>query len=435
MHVAFNGYFWDQPRTGSGQYLRHLWDTLVESQPGPPGDSLQGISSRRARDTYTLLLPSGASGDLGAGNERGSAGMPARLVVVGTPTPLMGGRSTDLDKISWELVGAAQLARSERADLLHVPYLTAPLPVPGKMKMPMVVTAHDMIPWVVPGYSGSAAVRLYLALAAACVKRADLIMADSEASRQDVIRVLKVPPGKVQTVYLGMEPHPAYTPEQINEVRSRHDLPPDYAFYLGGFDRRKNVPLLLRAWRSAIDQLCADETVPEGPPVLAIGGGIPEPGGVFPDVRGEVEQLGFAEGGAYAGAVRFLGRVTEEDKPVLMAGARLFVYASSYEGFGLDPLEAMSVGTAVVSSSGGSLSEVVGDGGLLVPPGDPKALSEAVVRAWTDPSLRAELQVRGERHAARFTWDKTAQQTYSLYGAVLRRAARKHGYPSTTGTH
>ena len=148
-------------------------------------------------------------------------------------------------------------------------------------------------------------------------------------------------------------------------MRSRLGLPENYAFYLGGFDRRKNVPLLLRAWHSALPQL---EDGSEKP-LLAIGGNIPEPGGVFPDVMAEARALGFAEAGS---AVRFLGMVSEEDKPLIMAGARLFIYPSAYEGFGLDPLEAMSVGCPVVSSSGGSLSEVVGDGGLLVPPDSEK---------------------------------------------------------------
>jgi glycosyltransferase involved in cell wall biosynthesis len=386
MHVAFNGYFWDQPRTGSGQYLRHLWSAL--GAVAPP--------SYRS----TLLLPPGLSARDVPTSER-------MAVAEGAPIPLLGGRAINLDKILWEMRGVARATRSVQADLLHVPYLSAPLPVPRKVKT--VVTAHDMIPWVLPGYSGHAAVRLYLRMSAACVRRADLIVADSEASRRDVIKVLRVPANKVHTVYLGMEEHPHYTPAQLAEVRARHNLPEDYAFYLGGFDRRKNVPLLLRAWRAILPRL-------EGPgehmPVLAIGGAVPGPGGVFPDILGEAARLGL---GGEDSSVRFLGRVSEEDKPLLMAAARLFVYPSAYEGFGLDPLEAMSVGCPVVSSSGGSLREVVGDAGLLVPPNDEGALAEAIACAWRNPDLRADLSQKGRRRAANFTWQKTAEQTLALY--------------------
>jgi glycosyltransferase involved in cell wall biosynthesis len=332
--------------------------------------------------------------------------------------PLLGGKAGDLDKLYWEGWETARLAKQQRAQVLHVPYLTAPAPLPGVRSCPVVVTAHDMIPWAVPGYGGSAAARLYFALALASVRRAALVIADSEASRLDAIRVLRVPPGRVRTVYLGMEQHPEYSPRELEAVRARHNLPKHFAFYLGGFDARKNVPLLLRVWRSVADTLHSQTGER---PLLAIGGSVPPPGGINPDVMGEANRHGLADGG---GPVRFLGRVSEEDKPLLMAAARLFVYPSSYEGFGLDPLEAMSVGCVVVSSSGGSLKEVVSDGGLLVPPGDERALSEAVICAWQDAALRATLSRKGRERAKQFTWQRTAEQTRRLYGAALKRRKR-----------
>lgn len=403
MRVALNGFFWDQPLTGSGQYLRHLWTALSEiAQHTPsPGRSNHGPS-------FSLLLPPSAKPD-------GSVTMPAGFSMHkarSLPLGPVSGRSKNLDKLLWEEWGVTREAKRQRAQLLHSPYLTAPLPGRG---IPCVVTAHDMIPWVVPGYEGSALVRIYLRLAVAGVKRAKFIMADSDASRRDIIAVLRVPPRKVRTVYLGMEPHPEYTTEELDEVRARFGLPPAYAFYLGGFDRRKNVPLLLHAWRAAADRV--REAGGDQVPTLAIGGGVPGPGGVFPDVTSAAKSLGF---GGQDSPVRFLGRVSEEDKPRLMAAARLFVYPSAYEGFGLDPLEAMSVGCPVVSSSGGSLREVVDDGGLLVPPNDGAALTEAIVRAWTDPELRQALARRGKQQAARFTWHRTAQQTLSIYREVMR---------------
>jgi glycosyltransferase involved in cell wall biosynthesis len=396
MQIAFNGYFWGQPRTGSGQYLRHLWDAIPGAAPG--------------ENRLALLLPPGS--DSGSDVPRGGR------VVRGRQMPLVGGRVAGIDKLAWEGTGVARLAAHVRADVLHVPYLSAPFP--AFKSCPVVVTAHDMIPWIVPGYAASAAVKLYLRVAVVCVRRADLIVADSETSRRDVLNVLRMSRRKVRTVYLGMVPHPIYTRGEIAEMKARLGLPENYAFYLGGFDKRKNVPLLLRAWHSALPQL---EDAPDKA-LLAIGGKVPAPGGVFPDTMGEARNLGLDETGS---TVRFLGMVSEEDKALIMAGARLFVYPSAYEGFGLDPLEAMSVGCPVVSSSGGSLSEVVGDAGLLVPPDDEKALAEAIVTAWNKPDLRAHLSAKGRLRAGSFTWEKTAEQTLHLYEEVHDLWTLRHG--------
>lgn len=376
MRVALNGYFWEQPLTGSGQYLHHLWSALNK----PPYNE---------HDRFSLLRPDTASRE-------------PRMQIIPDPKSKIG-------KIVWEQKGISRQARRARAHLLHVPYLSAPLVRPCRT----VVTAHDVIPWVVPGYASTPRMRLYLALAVAGVKRARLVIADSDASRRDAIRALGLRADRVHRVYLGVEAHPEYTQQQLNEVRARYGLPPEYAFYLGGFDRRKNVPLLLRAWRAALAEL--DEewcNVQNEKTLLVIGGAVPQAGGVFPDVKGEAASLGWDTPDA---PVRFLGRIPEEDKPLLMAAARLFIYPSAYEGFGLDPLEAMSVGCPVISSSGGSLREVVGDGGMLVPPDDEKALARSVARVWTDNALRAALSHKGRKQARRFTWEKTARETHALY--------------------
>ncbi len=409
MYVAFNGYFWDQPRTGSGQYLRHLWEALN-------GLSFTSPSPGSGHDTFSMLLPPGGS-QPSSPDSSVSVG-PHSRVTYGRRAPIVGGKAGNLDKLLWEAWQVARMAKAQKAQLLHVPYFMAPYPVPGIKSCPVVVTAHDMIPWVVKGYSGSGAVRLYLAMAAASVKRADIIIADSETSRRDVIRVLGVSPRKVRTVYLGMESHPHYNDHDLYQARARLDLPNNYAFYMGGFDARKNVPLLLRSWRAALDLLHGDEAAK---PLLVIGGLVPEPGGINPDIMAQAERLGLTGPDA---PVRFIGRVSEDNKPLLMAAARLFIYPSAYEGFGLDPLEAMSVGCPVVSSSGGSLKEVVGDAGLLVPPGDEAAMTAAIVHAWQDADLRSNLSQKGKQRALRFTWERTAQQTQLLYSEVLAKRGR-----------
>lgn len=391
MRVALNGYFWDRPCTGSGQYLRHLWSELREL-------------AHKSGDSFDLVMPPASTLGLPAN------GLDLQAIRAPSRNPLTG-RSDKLDKLLWEQWEVSAAAKKQKAQLLHSPYLSAPV----FKSVPTVVTAHDMIPWVAPGYKSSFGARLYLALALVGVRRANLIIADSDASRRDVLRVLKVEPRKVHTVYLGVEKPPDYTPQQLDEVRARFGLANPFAFYMGGFDRRKSVPLLLRAWKGALMSLGEGSA-------LAIGGALPQPGGVFPDVRAEAASLGFD---GERGPVRFLGPLAEEDKPLLMAAARLFVYPSAYEGFGLDPLAAMSVGCPVISSHGGSLNEVVGDAGLLVSPNNKQELTTAIVRLWQDSALRADLRVKGKERAAGFTWRRTAQQTYNLYSLALQQSARR----------
>jgi len=291
------------------------------------------------------------------------------------------------------------------ADLAHVPYLAPPLRAPA----PVVVTVHDLIPIVLPEYRGTALVRLYMRLASAGTRRAALVLTDSHASARDIERVLGVPAERIRVIYLAA--HPRYrpqTPAECRPVIERLALPSRYILYLGGFDRRKNVPALLRAMVRARFLL-------EGAR-LVVAGRLPERDTPFtPDPRRIVRELGIED------VVQFLGHVAEEDKPALYAGALAFVFPSRYEGFGLPPLEAISCGTPAIVGQGSSLEEVVGPGGIAVPGHDIEALAEALVTLATDGRRRAQLSRAGLRHAAQFSWERAARETLQTYRDVAGR--------------
>lgn len=116
-----------------------------------------------------------------------------------------------------------------------------------------------------------------------------------------------------------------------------------------------------------------------------------------------------------------IGRVSEEDKPLLYAAAEWFVFPSLYEGFGLPVLEAMSCGAPVIASSASSLPEIVGEGGILADPADAQAWRQALARAWSEPELRISLRARALAQAARFSWDNAARETSQAYQQALRR--------------
>jgi alpha-1,3-rhamnosyl/mannosyltransferase len=215
----------------------------------------------------------------------------------------------------------------------------------------------------------------------------------------------------VQVIHLAADKayHPMARSEdaRLASLRQRLDLPQEYLLYLGGFDRRKRVPELLQAFqRSGL----AAQGLP-----LVIGGRLPSGDTPFsPNPRRIAAELGLAH------SVRFLDWVEEADKPALYRGARLFCFPSAYEGFGLPPLEAIASGTPVVACAGSSLEEVVGPGGLLVPPDDVDALADALRRLALDDAWRARLRAQGLAHAARFSWEATARQTDAVYHEVAR---------------
>ncbi len=357
--VAINGWFWDSPTTGSGQYTRRLIEQLSSTSP----------------DLDVVLVPAGS------------------------------GRS-NLAKVWFEQVGFPQACRRLGADVAHVPYWAPPL----QPTVPTVVTIHDLIPLVLPEYRGGPLVRLYSSLASSASRRAALVLADSRASRRDVISRLRVPESKVRTVYLaaGAEFSTTSGPDDFS-VRERYHLPERYLLYLGGFDVRKNVATLFSAYAQARPEL-GDEC-----PLVVCGRLPSEDRRLEPNPRRLAADLGLADK-----AVLFTGFVEEAEKPALYRGAVALAFPSRYEGFGLPPLEAMACGTPVVSSDAASLPEIVGKGGILVAPDDVIGLSQAFLRVAGDRRYREELSGLAVEQARRFSWDKTARQTAEAYEEALR---------------
>jgi glycosyltransferase involved in cell wall biosynthesis len=288
------------------------------------------------------------------------------------------------------------------ATLLHVPYWAAPLRSP----VPTAVTVHDLIPLLLPAYRGGLLGHLYTDLVARTARRAAAVLTDSEASRDDIVRHLGIPASRIHTIYLaaGDRFQPVTDPAVLAFTRGKLGLPSRYLLYLGGFDVRKNVARILHAFA----MLETDEAH------LVVAGRLPERDTPFaPDPRGLARSLGLVE------SVCFTGWVDEADKPALYAGADAFVFPSTYEGFGLPPLEAISCGTPAIVSDKSSLPEIVNNGGICVDPEDVAALAAAMDRLLHDAPYRAQLRRAGLEHAARFSWADTAQHTLDAYRAVV----------------
>lgn len=360
MKLALNASFKYRPDTGSGQYLLHLARELAR-----PAHSVE----------LQLFEPPSQS---------------------------------NLAKLRFEQIGFPRAARKAGVDLAHVPYF-GPALFP---RVPTVVTIHDLIPLILPAYRGSPKVRAYTQLASFAARRAQAIIADSVASRRDIVRLLGIPEDKVRVIYLAADERfqPVTEPDQLNAVRARFGLPDQFVLYLGGFDLRKNVPNLLHAYTKVARGM--------GPDCALIIAGRPpsETSPLFPDVQQLVNDLDLAD------YVDFIGEVDEQDKPALYTLATCFAWPSWYEGFGLPVLEAMACGTPVVAGNRGSLPEIVGDAGFLVEPADTNRMAGAIIASVIDEPLRREHRAKGLAQAAKFSWQKCAAETVEVYRHVLQRA-------------
>jgi len=305
-------------------------------------------------------------------------------------------------RILWEQFIQPLVLLKEGIDLLHCMAFVAPLLVP----CPFVVTVYDLSFLLFP-QSFETLKRIYLSLfTRLSVRRAARVIAISHSTARDVQRLLGVPEAKVEVVYCGRDESTRPLPsEEVAEFRHRKGLPSRFILFLGTLEPRKNLVHLVEAF----SRLRSHDVK------LVIAGG---KGWGYRELFARIERLGLED------RVLLPGFVPAEEKVYWYNAAELFVYPSLYEGFGLPPLEAMACGTPVIASRAASLPEVVGEGGLLVDPYDVNALAEAMEALLVDRALRSALMEKGLRRSERFSWDRAARETASLY----RRALREGGF-------
>jgi glycosyltransferase involved in cell wall biosynthesis len=380
MHLAFNAYFWEQPYTGSGQYSRQLVDHL----------------HRMVSDlTITLVYPQRPG-------QPPLTAVPPGVRQMGVPA-----RAGHLGKLLFEQVGFPRAGRQLGADLLHVPYWGPPLRSPA----PLVVTVHDLTTLLIRQYRSGLRPRLYNALVAAAARGAGAIITDSQASRMDIERHLRVPPEKISVVYLAADG--AFRPAQNSlvdmAVLRKYDLPHSYVLYLGGYDLHKNVHTLLLAYTYVAQALGEDY------PLVLAGKRPSKPAPYYPDYQDYIASMGLEP------YVRWIGFVDEEDKAVVYRNASCFTFPSRYEGFGLPVLEAMACGVPVVASNSSSLPEIIGDAGFALDPDDARQIAGSIIATLVQEELAVEMRQKGLTQAARFSWEKTAAETVLVYDQVVNK--------------
>ena len=294
-----------------------------------------------------------------------------------------------------------QILRRLEADVYHSPYYL----MPYRPKVPAVVTVYDLIPLLFPQHVSPTARLLFRWMTALALRTAPHVIVISQATRRDLLTFYHPPPQKVTAIPLAADPafHPQ-PPAEIERVRRKYALPPDYLLYLGINKPHKNLVHLVEAWAQIHTTQYAIRTTS-----LVIAGAWDSR---YPEPRQRAEALGLEN------VVRFLGPVPEADLPALYAGAALFVFPSLCEGFGLPVLEAMACGTPVVCSNTSSLLEIVGEAALTFDPLDVTEMAAKIEEALRNEALREEMKEKGLQRAAKFSWERTARETLKVYREV-----------------
>jgi glycosyltransferase involved in cell wall biosynthesis len=365
---------------GLGRYAGSLGRALLDAH----GDSMALF--------YYADSISGSAGDGTAHLPPGLEAAPCRAVVAG--------------RKRWRMqVWLSQLLRRDMGNLLpdaRLYHATEHLLMPLR-HIPTVLTVHDLIYRLYPRYH-KAQNYLYLNVAMPLFcRRADAIIAVSQRTKQDLVRCYRLPPDKVTVIYEAAAPRFVPQPEaRVAAARARYGLPGRYLITVCAIEPRKNHAGFLRAFEA----LCRDD------PGLhwAIVG---SKGWLYEGFFAALERSPARE------RVILPGYVEDEDLAAVYAGALACVFPSFGEGFGLPPLEAMGCGTPVVSSDAFSLPEVGGDAARYFDPRSVEQMIAALRPVLADPDLRAEMRERGLAQAARFSWQKAAEETWALYQALL----------------
>ena len=288
-----------------------------------------------------------------------------------------------------------------QADLFHSPDFV----LPPLWRTPGIVTVHDLSFMVYPQYAVPG-LEFYLRGAVPrAVRRACLVLADSENTRRDLIRFWNTPPEKVHVLYPGLSSRfqRVEDPAVLNRVRERYHLPDRFILSVSRLEPRKNFPGLIRAF----NRLKQQWNVPHHLVIAGSKGWLYEP--IFEE----------AARSPYREEIHFPGFVADKDLPALYSLADVFAYPSFYEGFGFPPLEAMACGAPVVCADNSSLPEVVGDAGILLPAENEEEWAKALAQVILDNGLREHMRAAGYQQAARFTWQESAKRLVDLYARAL----------------
>lgn len=373
MKVCVNGLPLLAPMSGIGQYIAQLYSEI--SSLGVECNFYYGLGwSRRVcfEGDYYLSISH------------------KRLIKYWVTRKIYGMARKGLFRYSQELKGS---------DIYHEPNF-----LPYTSRCPTIITVHDLSPFRLPSCHRQSWVKTFQKRLPIAIEAASAILAISDFTKREIIAYFPEAKSKVYTTPLGVSSEFSPLNEyQCSNVITLYSL--EYSSYIlavGTLEPRKNLISVIHAFS------CLPESVRSRFPLIVVGS----------TGWDQDELFLFALPYVKKGQVRFMGYMSDEHIKVLYSGAKVLVYPSLYEGFGLPPLEAMACGIPVITSNRASLPEVVGDAGIQVEALDVDALRMALQEVLEDKELCERLGRLGVQRAATFTWRRTAVETLDVFNRV-----------------
>jgi glycosyltransferase involved in cell wall biosynthesis len=369
--------------------------------------------------TYTRNIVR-ALGRLDSANEYFLIGHPQKVSECGSlpanfqTIPLVGPDNTAKGYLEFRT-----LIKRLHCDLVHIPYLFW---VPRELPCPYVVTVHDVVEYMSrAGDRSDLKRRLHFHLTRQVLKRARRILAVSNFTKSEIEKLFRISGRHIEVVYNAIDERflRGHASEQDRQILAeRYLITYPFLLYAGRISPHKNLLRIIQAFAALKTELEKQGQFPDLK-LIIIGDELSK----HPDLRRAVIRSGMQND------VRFMGFVPIEMLRVFYDAAKVFVFPSLYEGFGLQPLEAMAHGTPVVTSNTSSLPEVVGHAAILVNPENVFAIMWALHRSLVDQALREKIRLRGYEQAQKYSWDASAQQVLRVYEQVAA------GAPEPAGVH
>ena len=299
----------------------------------------------------------------------------------------------------------------QQAEIYHSPFLGISSEVRSQKKLKCFLTVYDLIPILLPQYAQSTG-SSWTDIAIQSLMPDDFVFAISQATKNDLCNYKKdISPDRVYVTHLAASPQLFYRcqdEQQIASIKRKYLIPEQATFFLGvgNLAPHKNIAHAIHCFA----RLIAQETNVHNHYLVIVGSKMWQYESIFSEAEANP---------ILKSRIIFTGRVADEDLSALYSGSIGFVFMSFYEGFGLPPLEAMQCGVPVITSNTSSLPEVVGGAGIMLDPKDEDGLCQAMLDVYNSASLRAEMSEKSLAQAAKFSWDKTVQQTIQGYQLAL----------------
>lgn len=304
------------------------------------------------------------------------------------------------------------ILKKEKLDIWHLTYIPT---TPQKIDIKTVVTVHDLSLFRLPNLFSKKEIETKEKELSSFLPLVDKIITVSQSTKKDLEQIFKIPSEKIRVIYHGIDQRffQRIGEKAIERVKKRYGIKNDYFLFLSPLETRKNICRLISAFESFKEKVKKEpKKIPsnlENIQLVLVG----KAGSAFSKIKNKIKKS------LYKKDIILTGYVPPEDVNALYEGAKIFLFPSLYEGFGLPVIEAMAKGVPIITSNLSSLPEIVGENALLVNPYSIQEITQGIIDLLTNEELRKKITSQAIERAKQYQWEKTAQETLNLYQELI----------------